>query len=72
VSYALVRGTGRHEQFITAPDGLGPSSWVVPPVLALDSDREQAWLSPDLDTAIERQLLLRMAFGISTDVRAMR
>lgn len=72
MSYALVRGSGRHTQFVTAPEGLGPSSWPVPPVLAVDSDPDQAWLSPDLDTAIERQQLLRMAFGIATDVRALR
>ena len=68
MSYALMRG----RQFVTAPEGLGPSSWVVPPVLAADTDPEKAWLSPDLNTAIERQQLLRMAFGLATEVRAIR
>lgn len=68
MSYALMRG----RQFVTAPEGLGPTSWVVPPVLAADSDPTKAWLSPDLNTAIERQQLLRMAFGLATEVRAIR
>lgn len=72
MSYALIRGSGRHAQFVTAPEGPGPDSWVVPPVLAADSDPTKAWLSPDLNTAIERQQLLRMAFGLATEVRAIR
>lgn len=68
MSYALMRG----RQFVTAPEGPGPSSWVVPPVLAADSDPTKAWLSPDLNTAIERQQLLKMAFGLTTEVRAIR
>lgn len=67
-----MRGAGRHAQFVTAPKGLGPSSWVIPPVLAADTDATHAWLAPDLDTAIERQQLLRMAFGLATEVRAIR
>lgn len=72
MSYALIRGSGRHTQYVTAPEGPGPDSWVVPPVLAADTDPKKAWLSPDLNTAIERQQLLRMAFGLTTEVRAIR
>jgi hypothetical protein len=72
VTYALIRGSGRHAQFVTAPKGLGAPGQIVPPVLAADTDAKRAWLSPDLDTAIERQSLLRMAFGLATEVRAIR
>ena len=68
MSYALRRG----QQWITAPEGDGPTSWVIPPVLAADSDRAAAWVAPTIDEAIERQQLLRMAFGLTTEVRAIR
>ena len=71
MTYALVRGSGRTFQFVTAPEGLGPTSWVVPPVLAAAADPTDAWATPSLDKAIERQQLLRMAFGLATDVRAI-
>lgn len=66
--YALRRG----RQWVTAPEGEGSPGAVVPPVLAAENDLEHAWLSPTLDLAIERQQLLRMAFGLSTEVRAIR
>jgi hypothetical protein len=68
VSYALRRG----QQWITAPQGLGQPGQAVPPVLAADSDRAAAWVAPTIGKAIERQQLLRMAFGLTTEVRAIR
>jgi hypothetical protein len=41
-------------------------------VITAESSRENAWLSSCLDEAIERQQLLRMAFGLSTEIRAVR
>lgn len=72
MTYALTRGAGRTLTYVTAPEGEGPSSWAVPPVLAADPDPDQAWRTCSLDTAIERQQLLRAAFGLATEVRAIR
>lgn len=66
--YCLMRG---HGQYITAPNGLGATGQVVPPVLAADTNPKKAWLAPDLDTALERRQLLQMAFGLTTEVRKM-
>lgn len=68
MSYALQRG----QQWITAPEGEGPTSWPIPPVIAISSDAADAWLAPDLDTALERSALLRMCWGLATQVRAIR
>lgn len=65
VSYALLRG----REWITAPEGDGDP---IPPVLAIDSDQSNAWLSPTLDLAIERQSLLRMCWGWSTEIRVIK
>lgn len=72
MSYVLTRGAGRTLTYVTAPEGEGPSSWAVPPVLAADPDPKQAWATSSLDEAIERQQLLRAAFGLATEVRAIR
>ncbi len=66
--YGLKRG----RQWLCAPEGEGPAGQIIPPVLALGDDTETAWLAPSLDDALERRTLLQMAFGISTEVRALR
>jgi len=65
VSYALRRG----QQWITAPQGDGEP---IPPVLAVDDDQAEAWLTPDLNIAHERQQLLRQCWGWATEIRAIR
>ena len=67
MSYALRRGTG----WISAPNGLGDGQ-VIPPVLALCNDAATAWLSATIDEALERATLLRMCWGWTTEVRAIR
>lgn len=67
MSYALKRGT----DWICAPDGQGTGQ-ILPPVLAVGPNRSDAWLAPDLDTALERSALLRTCWGWSTQVRAIR
>lgn len=65
-------GLRRGQQWITAPEGDGPSGSPIPPVLAVSDSREHAWLASNIDDALERQRLLRMAFGTSTEVMAIR
>lgn len=65
MNYALRRG----RQWISAPQGNGRP---IPPVLAIAYDRDDAWLIPSLDEAIEIQQLLRMCWGWATEVRAIR
>ena len=62
----------RNRDWISAPEGNGPSSWPVPPVLAICKDQNDAWLATDLDVALERQQLLRFCWGWNTEVRAIR
>ncbi len=64
-TYALRRGT----RWITAPHGDCRPGDPVPPVLALSDDHTLAWVSPTLDLAIERQQLLRAAWGWATEVQ---
>lgn len=66
--YALRRGG----QWITAPEGDGPADQVIPPVLAVSSSAEHAWLADCLDLAIERATLLRLCWGWAAEVRAIR
>lgn len=65
-------GLRRGRQWITAPDGPGAPGDVIPPKLVLSDDRDHLWESSSLDLALERQQLLRLAFGISAEVRAVR
>jgi hypothetical protein len=65
VSYALLR-SGR---WITAPEGDGEP---IPPVLAIEDDKANAWRAPNIDVAIERQQLLRLCWGWATEIRAIR
>jgi hypothetical protein len=63
--FGLIRGA----QWICAPKGDGKP---IPPVITAEASRDNAWLADSLDEAIERQQLLRMAFGLSTEVRVVR
>lgn len=65
-------GMRRGKEWITAPKGDAVKGQMIPPVIAIDSDSSQAWVSESLDVAIERQQLLRMCWGLSTEVCAMR
>ncbi len=65
MSYALRRG----QQWIIAPEGDGEP---IPPVLGVGDDRADAWVTPDLDIAHERQQLLRACWGWNTEIRAIR
>lgn len=65
MSYVLRRG----RQWIAAPKGDGQP---IPPMIALSDDASIAWRAPDIDTAIERQQLLRMCWGWATEIRAIR
>jgi hypothetical protein len=66
--YGLKRG----RQWLCAPEGEGPAGQIIPPVLTLEDDTDAAWVAASLDDALERRTLLQMAFGISTEVRAIR
>lgn len=63
--FGLMRGA----QWICAPQGDGSP---IPLVITAEASCDNAWLAPNLDQAIERQQLLRMAFGINTTVRMVR
>ena len=67
MSYALLRGS----QWISAPDGQGEGQ-VLPPVLALCTTTDQAWLATTLELALERAALLRFCWGWNTEIRALR
>ncbi len=67
MTYALLRG----RQWISAPKGQG-EGLLLPPVLAICDGPDKAWLADSLDLAIERQALLRLCWGWSTEVRAIR
>ena len=66
-SYAFRRG---HE-WISAPADHDPRAPIVPG-LSVAADVAQAWRCSDLDEAHERQALLRMVMGWSTEIRAVR
>lgn len=68
MTWALCRG----QQWVNAPDGPGRPGDVIPPRLTLADHRDHLWESETLDLALERQQLLKLAFGISTEVRAVR
>lgn len=63
--FGIIRGA----QWICAPQGDGQP---IPPVITAEATRDNAWLAPSLDEAIERQQLLRIAFGLNTEVRVVR
>jgi hypothetical protein len=45
---------------------------LVPEAFELSDRADRAWVASTVDEAIERQQLLRIAFGIATEVRALR
>lgn len=65
-------GLRRGRQWITAPNGQGQPGDIIPPKLTLADESDKRWLAESLDQALERQQLLRMAFGIATEIRAVR
>lgn len=67
MTYALVRG----KKYVSAPEGYDPRH-LVPPVLALCDKPDHAWVSTDLDLALERSSLLRLCWGWNTEIRALR
>lgn len=65
-------GLRRGRQWINAPDGPCRPGDVIPPKLTLADHRDHLWQAETIDLALERQQLLKMAFGISTEIRAVR
>lgn len=65
--YALIRG----QQFISAEAGHAGDELIPMPLLLCD-DAETAWLSDTIDQALERAALLRMCWGWTTELRAIR
>ncbi len=63
-SYALCRG----RQWILAPHGDGDP---ISPKLTIGDDQALAWATSNLDIAHERQALLRMCWGWTTEIRAL-
>ena len=66
-SYAFRRG----REWICAPAGHDARAPIVPG-LSVAPDASRAWRCDDLDDAHERQALLRMVLGWSTEIRAIR
>jgi hypothetical protein len=56
-------GLQRNRQWLLPPAALAPAR--------LTDDHHKAWAAFDIDAAIERQQLLRHAFGITTTIRAI-
>lgn len=67
MSYALVRD----RQFVSTEPDHDPAQLVPWPVL-LCKDLSTAWLSPTIELALERSALLRMVWGLTTEIRAIR
>jgi len=67
VRYALIRG----EQFISTEPGYSDDA-LIPLPLLLCNDTETTWLSDTIDQALERAALLRMCWGWTTELRAIR
>jgi hypothetical protein len=66
-SYAFRRG----REWICAPAGHDRNAAMVPG-LTVAPDLSHAWRCDDLDAAHERQALLRIVMGWSTEIRAVR
>jgi hypothetical protein len=64
MTFALRRG----QQWITAPDGDGDP---IPPRLVPGDDQALAWVAPNIDIAHERQALIKMLWGWTTEIRAL-
>jgi hypothetical protein len=67
VSYALIRG----QQYISTETGREYDALIPTPLLLCD-DAATAWLSATIDEALERAALLRMCWGWTTEIRAIR
>lgn len=67
MSYALVRD----RKFVSTEANHNPAQ-LVPWPLLLCEDLETAWLSPTIEIALERSALLRMIWGLTTEIRAIR
>jgi len=62
-------GLRRNQQWVTAPAGDGEP---IPPMLTTSDKPDDAWLTPDINIAHDRQHLLRACMGMSTEIRAIR
>jgi len=67
VRYALIRG----EQFISTEADYTDDA-LIPLPLLLCHDAETTWLSETIDQALERAALLRICWGLNTEIRAIR
>ncbi len=67
MSYALTRG----HQFISTETGHNHDVLIPMPLLLCD-DPDTAWLSATIDEALERAALLRMCWGWTTEIKAIR
>lgn len=65
--YALLRG----REWISIPEGHDPDQLVPSPIVLCDGP-QAAWATPSLDEAINRQQLLKLCWGLSTEIRALR
>jgi len=61
-------GFRRDSQWIRPP---AKRAWLIPSAVRLTKDPSKAWQLPNIDDAIERQQLLRMCLGCSTEIRAI-
>lgn len=61
----------RGDNWITAPYGQGEGQ-ILPPALAVCKITEHAWVFPNLETALNKSQILKSAFGISSEPRAIR
>lgn len=64
--YALLRG----REWVSVDKRHDPAQLVPTPILLCNHTRA-AWATPSLDEAIERQQLLKLCWGLSTEVRAL-
>lgn len=67
----MTYGLRRNGQWVLAPEGKGDGH-VLPPMLALGEDIGHVWDTPDIELALERSTLLRMCWGWTTEIRAIR
>lgn len=67
MSYVLLRD----RQFISVEPGHDPDQLVPLPIL-LCSETSSAWVSTTIDQALERSALLRICWGLNTEIRAIR
>jgi hypothetical protein len=61
----------RGQKFISTEAGHAGDALIPMPLLLCD-DAKTAWLSDTIDQALERAALLRMCWGWTTELRAIR